>query len=94
MVVALFKRKRVNKMSNSDYLKNIMFNFDITKDVPELFSRAILVQAETLALRQFIIHNFPEILGKTKKQISEEIDSLNETAEKELWAQLVAERGE
>ncbi len=81
-------------MSDSDYLKNIQFNFDIKKDVPELFTRTILLQAETISLRKFIADNFSAVLEKTEKQISEEIDALVESAEKELWAQLVVKRGE
>ncbi|MCL6099957.1 MAG: hypothetical protein M1391_15435 [Bacteroidetes bacterium] len=81
-------------MPDLDYLKNIQFNFDIKKDVPELFTRTILLQAETIGLRKFIADNFSAVLEKTEKQISEEIDALVESAEKELWAQLVAKRGE
>ena len=81
-------------MSNSDFLENITFNFDINKDVPELFVRATLLQAENLALRQFIIRNFSDLLDKTEEEVAGEIDSLKESASKELWAQLVVERGE
>lgn len=81
-------------MPDLDYLKNIQFNFDIKKDVPELFARTILLQAETIGLRKFIADNFSAVLEKTEKQISEEIGDLVESVEKELWAQLVAKRGE
>lgn len=81
-------------MSDSDYLDGIIFNFEIPKDIPELFVRTISLQAESLALRQFIIKNLSEILGKTDKEIDEEIDSYTEAARKELYAQFAVKRCE
>ena len=79
---------------SDDYLKNIEFNFDSKKDIPELFVRYIQAQSEAISLRQFILNYFPDILGKPEKEIAEEIDSMTESAKKELYAQLAVQRGE
>lgn len=76
------------------FLKGIDFNFETRKDIPELFTRCILLQSENIAHRQFIVNYLPELMGKTEKEITKEIDDLEDFASKELWAQFAVERGE
>lgn len=81
-------------MSNDDFLKGIQFNFEPQKDIPELFTRCILLQSENIAYRQLLLNYLPDLLYKTEKDIMKEIDDLTDRASKELWAQFAVERGE
>lgn len=72
--------------------EDIHMVFEPTKDVPDLYIRSILTQAEALTLREFAINQFRILTDKSRGELEKEYDTIYSDMKDKLLSNFLKER--